>query len=157
MAPSSAPSGGSRSKRMTDRNGSPERPGPIVPPVLLFGAIVVTTVLISGLLLVLFRKTEGPAPVLRDFAERVREGDCAGSYELLDSSVRDSVTEETWCGEIASVGGLLHPQFRVKEMQLLDRVAEITLEDGAPAPVWRLRKAGRSWRVLGPTEGFPLP
>jgi hypothetical protein len=143
---------------MTERNGSPEQPGPIVPPALLVGSIVVTTVLISGLLFLLFRKTEGPAPVLRDFAERVREGDCAGSYALLDSSVQDSVTEETWCSEFASVGGLLDPMFRVQEMELLNRVAELTLEDGAGgAPVWRLRKVGASWRVLGPAEGFPLP
>jgi len=143
---------------MTERNGSPERPGPIVPPALLLGSIVVTTVLISGLLFLLFRKTEGPAPVLRDFAQRVREGDCSGSYALLDTSVQDSVTEETWCSEFASVGGLLDPAFRVEEMELLDRVAELRLEDGAAAaPVWRLRKIGGSWRVLGPAEGFPLP
>jgi hypothetical protein len=143
---------------MTDRNDSPERPGPIVPPALLVGSIVVTTVLISGLLFLLFRKTEGPAPVLRDFAERVREGDCAGSYALLDSSVQGSVTEETWCGEIVSIRSLLRPGFRVQEMELLDRVAELSLEDGgAGAHVWRLRKSGASWRVLGPREGFPLP
>ncbi|HVM12337.1 MAG TPA: hypothetical protein VM638_07675, partial [Actinomycetota bacterium] len=141
---------------VTQENGYPGRPRHAIPTLVFALAVVVAVGSTSGLIWFLFQRTEGPAPVLRTFAERVRDGDCPGSYRLLEASTQATIAPEDWCELLEPVQAQLDPGFRVTEMRLREDIAELSVRGrlSAEPSVWRLRKAGRSWRVLGPTGGF---
>ena len=141
---------------MSDLNGYPPRQRPAIPTLLLIAAIVVAVGAVSALIWVLFSETEGPAPVLRTFAERVRDDDCPGSHELLDLDVRQATPQEAWCAALPRVRELLDPGFEVEQMLLREGVAELTIRSrlSSEAQVWSLRKVDDTWRVLGPTGGL---
>ncbi|HZA61168.1 MAG TPA: hypothetical protein VE754_05720 [Actinomycetota bacterium] len=144
---------------MGSENGYPPRPRPVIPTTLLIVAIIVAVGSASGLIWVLFNKTEGPGPVLRSFAERLRDEDCPGSYALLDVSVRRRFSQDSWCEIVVPLRDRLDPGFEVREMLLKEGVAELSIRGrlSTLTEVWRLRKIDATWRVLGPARGFPVP
>jgi hypothetical protein len=141
---------------MGEENGYPPRPRHAIPTALLIVSIVVAVGSASGLIWVLFNETEGPAPVLKSFAQRIRDEDCPRSYELLDVGVQQRLAEETWCGLLPGVREVLDPGFKVEQMLLKQGVAELTIRGrlSSEPTVWRLRKVDKTWRVLGPAGGF---
>ena len=144
---------------MSEENGYPASPRPAIPTVVFVIAVVVAVGSASALIWVLWQRTEGPGPVLRQFAERVRDGDCPGSHRLLDASVQRSIPEERWCDLLEPVRTHLDPGFTVVEMTLRGATARLTIRGrlAAEPRVWRLRKVGDTWRVLGPEGGFLPP
>lgn len=141
---------------MSDLNGYPPRQRPAIPTLLLIAAIVVAVGAVSALIWVLFTETEGPAPVLRTFAERVRDDDCPGSHDLLEVGIRQQIPEEAWCPALPRVREILDPGFEVEQMLLREGVAELTISSrlSSEDQVWRLRKVDDTWRVLGPVQGL---
>jgi hypothetical protein len=129
------------------------RPG--LPTGIVVASVLLALVAVSLLLLLLYRETRGPGEILRLFARAVDEGDCAGSYELLDGGVQTQVGEDAWCAGLAAVDDSLDADFGVERAVLEGDEAEVHVS-GVPVEVWRLRRYGeRSWRVLGPEGGFP--
>jgi hypothetical protein len=138
---------------MTDPvNGRPRLPLWI--PVV---SAVVAVASVSVLLLVLYEETKGPAEILREFARRVDRSDCQGSYELLDESVRDGMSEEQWCTQsLPPVDEGLDADFDLESAFLENDVYEVEIS-GVELTTWRLHRFGeRSWRVLGTPEGLPV-
>ena len=135
-------------------NGAPRR-RPGIPTGLVVASVIIAVLAVSGLLLLLYRETRGPGEILREFAQAVDDGDCAGSYELLDGSVRAGLDEATWCEEVlAAVDGQIDADFDLEQAVLQGDEAEVHVA-GVEVTVWRLRRFGeRSWRVLGPEGGF---
>jgi hypothetical protein len=129
------------------------RPG--IPTGVVVAAVIIALVAVSLLLALLYRETRGPGEILRRFALAVDEGDCASSYDLLDSLVQREVDEATWCEEVLPrVDPLLDADFDLDQAVLRGDEAEVHVS-GADEPVWRLRRHGeRSWRVLGPPDGL---
>lgn len=121
-----------------------ERRSPI-PMWLFIGAIAVAVLTTSALIWFLFQRTEGPAPTLRTFAERVAEGDCKGTYEMLDDATTAIAPFDEWCEKLPGVADALPPDFEVEEMILRGDIAEVTLENGK---TWLLRKVDGDWRVI---------
>jgi hypothetical protein len=131
------------------------RTRPSIPTGVLVAAVVIALVAVSLLLALLYRETRGPGEILREFALAVDEGDCAGSYDLLDVSVQRGLDETRWCDEVLPrVDPLLDADFDLDQAVLRGDDAEVHVS-GAGESVWRLRRYGeRSWRVLGPREGL---
>jgi hypothetical protein len=119
-------------------------------------SVVVALVAVSGLLYLLYTRTTGPGQVLREFIEQVEASDCAGSYALLDPSLR--IEPDTWCGKLGDLAAQVDPRFAVRRVLLEDDVALVRVanQDGTRA-AWRLRRDGRSWRVLRPLRGVEFP
>ena len=119
-------------------------------------SVLVALISASALVWLLYQETKGPGEILREFARRVDRHDCAGSYELLDQSVRAHVSEEQWCTQmIDSVDAGLDADFDLESAFLEDDVFEVEIS-GVELTTWRLRRFGeRSWRVVGPPEGLP--
>jgi hypothetical protein len=114
--------------------------------------MAVALVAVAGLLFLLYTRTTGPGEVLRDFIELVEAGDCQGSHELLDPSVR--IDPETWCEHLRELGDQVDARFAVREVVLEGEVADVMVRnpDGTEA-VWRLQREDRSWRVVAPLTG----
>jgi hypothetical protein len=130
------------------------RPG--LPTGIVIAAVVIALVAVSLLLLLLYRETRGPGEILREFARAVDEGDCAGSYELLDAGVQAGTGEDAWCTMLPTVDDSIDADFALERAVLEGDQAEVHVS-GVPAEVWRLRRFGeRSWRVLGPEAGYPF-
>jgi hypothetical protein len=112
---------------------------------------------VSGLIYLLYQETRGPGEILRRFAQTVDDGDCAGSYDLLDASVRAELDDERWCQEILPlVDRQIDADFDLEEAVLRGDQAEVQVS-GAVVTVWRLRRFGeRSWRVLISPTGLPV-
>ena len=128
---------------------------PTVPTVIVVASVLVALVAVSSLIVLLFRSTTGPGEVLRRFAREVADGDCPGSYALLDRSVRDDLTEEEWCAAVPSLTAELSPDFEIKRVVLAGDVARIEVADGGSASAtWLLARGDRTWWVLG--SGAPL-
>ncbi|MGH2686234.1 MAG: hypothetical protein ACRDJP_12280 [Actinomycetota bacterium] len=121
------------------------------------GGIAFALLIVTALILLLYEETRGPGEILRDFAERVDAADCAGSYELLDEGVRAGFSEDQWCAEVLpSVDEGLDADFRLEQTILEGDVAEVQVS-GVSLTDWELARFGeRSWRVVGPAEGFPF-
>jgi hypothetical protein len=116
-------------------------------------AIVIAVGAVTGLILLLYRETRGPGEILRQFAQAVDGGDCSGSYELLDDSVKAAFNEDAWCDRLPQVDEQLDADFTVEQAVLEGDVAVVHIED-APTESWTLQRFGqRSWRVVGPGEG----
>ena len=116
-------------------------------------SIVVAVGAVTGLIALLYRETRGPGEILRQFARAVDDGDCAGSYDLLDESVHATLTEDAWCDRIAQVDQQIDADFALEQAVLEGDEAIVHIRD-APTDTWTLRRFGeRSWRVLGPGEG----
>jgi hypothetical protein len=129
------------------------RPG--LPTGIVIAAVVIALVAVSLLLLLLYRETRGPGEILREFARAVDDGDCTGSYELLDAGVQAEIGEDVWCSGLAAVDGSIDADFALERAVLEGDQAEVHVS-GVPVEAWRLRRYGeRSWRVLGPEGGFP--
>jgi hypothetical protein len=135
-------------------NGYP-RARPRLPTGIIVASVIIALLAVSGLLLLLYRETRGPGEILREFAEAVDDGDCDGSYELLDGTVRSGLDEARWCDEVlAGVDEQIDADFDLEQAVLQGDQAEVEVS-GVPVRVWRLRRFGeRSWRVLGPAGGF---
>jgi hypothetical protein len=125
-----------------------------LPARLLGLAVILALVIVSGLIALLYEETRGPGEVLRQFARAVDGSDCAGSYELLDESVRAEFDEERWCEIQIEVDRIIDADFTLDQAVLEDDTAILTLS-GSIQRTWELRRFGeRSWRVLGPPGGF---
>jgi hypothetical protein len=143
-------------REVPEENGY-RRGRPRLPTGVIVAAIVIALLAVSGLLFLLYRETRGPGEILRRFAQAVDDGDCAGSYELLDERLRRDVAEDMWCASLPSVDEQIDADFDLDRAVLQEDEAEVHIS-GAGAEVWRLRRYGeRSWRVLGPDGGFPAP
>ncbi len=116
-----------------------------IPMWFFIGAIAVAVLTTSALIWFLFQRTEGPAPTLRTFAERVAEGDCEGAYDMLAAETRAIAPFDEWCGKLPGVADALQPYFVVREMVLRGEIAEVTLDNGT---TWLLRKVDDTWRVI---------
>src|SRR5687768_14724500 len=129
------------------------RPG--LPTGIVVAAVIIALVAVSLLLLLLYRETRGPGEILRRFARAVDDGDCTGSYELIDASVYREISEGEWCESVLPfVDGYLDADFDLEQAVLEADQARVEVS-GIPATVWHLRRHGeRSWRVLGPEGGF---
>lgn len=125
---------------------------PTLPPTLIVVSMVVALVAVTGLLYLLYTRTTGPGEVLRDFMEAVEVGDCQVTYGMLDPSLQ--IDPDTWCEHLGELGDQVDSQFAVRRVVLEEDVAAVRIRnpDGTRA-VWRLRRDGRSWRVLGPVTG----
>ena len=139
------------------QNGAGRWPRAALPTAIVLLSVVVAVAAVSGLLYLLFNRTTGPGPVLREFVQRVEEGDCEGSFELIHPSV--GMDLETWCSSIAQVAGQVDPGYEVEQMVFEPRrgVAQLTISGPAGESVWAMRRAGRSWLVEGPVRGVDLP
>ena len=123
--------------------------------IFLISAVVALAA-VSGLIYLLYQETRGPGEILRDFARHVDDGDCPGSYELLDETVRSQIDESAWCEALPTVDEQIDADFDVEQAVLQGDESEVQVT-GVATEVWRLRRFGeRSWRVLGPEEGFVL-
>jgi hypothetical protein len=131
---------------------------PVLPVTMVIIAVVVAVGAVTGLIFLLYEETRGPGEILRRFATAVDEGDCPGSYELLDDSVRARFDEDAWCSMLPEVDGLIDADFDLRRSVLEEDVAIVTIS-GTGVEVWRLKRFGdRSWRVLGPEDGsFETP
>jgi hypothetical protein len=130
------------------------RPG--VPTGVVVAAVLIALLVVSGLLLLLYRETRGPGEILREFARAVDDGDCGASYDLLDVSVQAELVESRWCEELLpAVDGQLDADFDL-EQAVLEGDQALVEVTGVRAVTWRLRRFGeRSWRIVGPEGGFP--
>ncbi|HEX6262095.1 MAG TPA: hypothetical protein VF097_04535 [Actinomycetota bacterium] len=143
---------------MSSRENGQPRWRPAIPTVLVVASIVVALVAVSALLYVLFRETVGPGEVLRDFAEALSEDDCPGSYDLLDGSVRASITEEEWCDEVPGLAAKLSPRFEIERVILSGGDARVEVSGPETTTgAWFLRRQGRSWTVLGGGDAIEFP
>jgi hypothetical protein len=130
---------------------------PRLPLWITIVSVLVALASVSVLVLVLYEETKGPAEILREFAERVDRNDCQGSYDLLDDKVRSGITQDQWCTNLLpSVDSALDADFALEQAVLDGDAAQVTIS-GVPTTTWELRRFGeRSWRVVGPPEGFPF-
>ena len=137
-----------------DENGD-QRGRARLPTGVVVASVILALLAVSGLLLLLYRETRGPGEILRQFAEAVDDGDCQGSYELLDGRARAAVDETQWCDEVLpTVDEQIDADFDLEQAVLQGNQAEVHVT-GVPVTVWRLQRFGeRSWRVLGPGDGF---
>jgi hypothetical protein len=125
---------------------------PVIPTVIVVIAIVVAVGAVSGFILLLYEETRGPGEILRRFAQAVDEGDCAGSYDLLDESVRAGVTEDEWCQRLPEVDREVDADFTLDRAVLRGDEAIVHVT-GLATDTWTLRRFGeRSWRVVGPGD-----
>lgn len=131
------------------------RASPRLPTGFVVASVLVALIAVSGLIFLLYEETRGPGEILRRFAREVDAGDCPGSYELLDESIRVDVNQGAWCEVLSDVDALMDADFDLEQAVLQGNEAEVHVS-GVQAEVWRLRRFGeRSWRVLGPEGGFP--
>jgi hypothetical protein len=139
-----------------ERDGEP-RIAARLPVGWVLGGIAFALLILTGLIYLLYEETRGPGEILRDFAERVDVSDCPGSYELLDEGVRAGFSEEQWCSELLpSIDDGLDADFTLERTVLEGDVAQV-LVSGVTLTDWELARFGeRSWRVVGPAEGFPF-
>lgn len=139
---------------MSDADGS-RRPGPRLPTGIVIVGVVVALVAVSGLILALYRETRGPGEILRRFAEAVDAGDCDGSYDLLHGTVRAIVDDLTWCERsLPEADEMIDADFTLERAILEGDRARVEVS-GVPETVWTLGRHGeRSWRVIGPEDGF---
>lgn len=141
----------------SDENGQP-RWRPAIPTALVVVSMAVALVAVSALIYVLFRETVGPGEVLRNFAERLADEDCPGSYDLLDASVRSSIAEDEWCGEVPALADRLPPEFEIERVVLEGTDARVEVSGaGTTAGAWFLRREGGSWAVLGAGAAIDFP
>jgi hypothetical protein len=129
---------------------------PSLPTAIVVTSVVVALVAVSGLLYLLYTRTTGPGQVLREFIEHVEASDCAGSYALLDASLR--IDPDTWCENLNDLAAQVDSGFGVRRVLLEEDVALVRVAnpDGTRA-AWRLSRDDRSWRVLGPLSGVEFP
>jgi hypothetical protein len=127
-----------------------QRGRPRLPTGLVVAAVVIALLAVSGLLLLLYRETRGPGEILRQFAQAVDDGDCEGSYELIDASVR-TFSPEDWCRQaLPETDRMLNADFTLERAVLQGDRARVEVS-GVPETIWILRRHGeRSWRVVGP-------
>jgi hypothetical protein len=135
----------------------PARVAPRLPLGIAIGSIVIALVTMTLLILLLYEETRGPVEILREFSRRVDRADCAGSYDLIDDGAR-TFSEEEWCsGVLSSVDEGLDAEFTFERAVLEGTVYDVEIS-GVELTSWRLIRHGeRSWRVLGPADGFPAP
>lgn len=140
---------------MTPEENGDQRGRARLPTGVVVASVIIALLAVSGLLLLLYQETRGPGEILRQFAEAVDDGDCDGSYELLDGRARAGLDEVRWCQEVLpTVDEQIDADFDLEQAVLQGDEAEVHIA-GVPATVWRLRRFGeRSWRVLGPAGGF---
>lgn len=140
---------------MSDSEGNGTRARPRLPTGIVIGAVVVALVAVSGLILALYRETRGPGEILRRFAEAVDKGDCETSYDLLHGTVRATLDEAHWCeGTMADADAMIDADFAL-ELAVLEGDRARVEVSGVPESVWILgRHAERSWRVIGPEDGW---
>lgn len=134
------------------------RVAPRLPIGIVIGSLVVALVSMTFLILLLYEETRGPGEILREFARRVDRGDCAGSYDLLEASVRSGLPEDQWCAEVLpQVDEQLDASFSLEQALLEGDIARLRIS-GVEATDWELTRFGeRSWRVVGPSGGLPAP
>lgn len=125
---------------------------PVLPTIVVVISIVIVVGAVTGLILLLYRETRGPGEILRQFARAVDDGDCPGSYELLDDSVHAAVGEDAWCDRLAEADRQIDADFTLEQAVLEGDEAVVHIR-GAATETWTLRRFGeRSWRVVGPGE-----
>ncbi len=119
---------------------------PRLPWLLVAVTTAIAVLSTSGFLYLLSKRTVGPGRVLADFYLAVNAGDCDRSYRLLDEELRSRTDRGAWCGEAARLH--LPASFRTESITLEGDQAVITVgEPGGRERVWRLSRAGDSWRV----------
>lgn len=129
-----------------------------MPIITVVVAIAVALIAVSALILVLFQETIGPGEVLRDFAERLDQHDCEGSYALLDQPVQGRVTEDEWCAEVPRLADELAPSFEIEEVTLEMGVAKVVVAgEGTTEGTWSLSREGRSWRIAHAGAAIDFP
>lgn len=140
-----------------EENGQP-RWRPTIPTLLVVVSVLVALVAVSALIVVLFRETVGPGEVLRDFAERTADGDCGGSYELLDGGVRSSVSQEEWCDLVPGMAEQISPEFEIDRVILEGTGARVEVSgSGTTTGAWFLTRQGGSWAVRGAGAAIEFP
>ncbi len=132
-----------------------DRARPHVPMWIALVSVIVALISASVLVYLLYKETKGPGEILREFARRVDRHDCEGSYELLDEEIRGDLSEDQWCSELLpSVDAELDADFNLEHAVLQGDTAEVEVS-GVALTRWELRRFGeRSWRVVGPPQGF---
>jgi hypothetical protein len=121
---------------------------------MVVASVIITLVAVSGLIALLYRETRGPGEILREFARRVDDGDCPGSYELLAESVRTGLSEDRWCERLAVIDEGIDSGFELERAILMGDQATVYIS-GVSMDRWLLERFGeRSWRVIGPPQGF---
>lgn len=142
--------------RPPEPNGTPRwRPG--LPTGLFIGAIIVALLAVTGLIYLLYNRTQGPAEILRDFARAADRGDCEAAYDLLDERVREGLDQETFCTlRFSSIDEGLDAGFTLDRVvyHQSTQTADVTLTN-AGIETWRLKRHGNSWRVVLPEVGVP--
>lgn len=135
-------------------NGYP-RAGPRLPTGIIVASVIIALLAVSGLLLLLYRETRGPGEILRRFAEAVDDSDCEASYDLLHELVRVGMDETTWCDQLLpQADQMIDADFTLERAVLLGDRARVEVS-GVRETVWILGRHGeRSWRVVGPEDGF---
>ena len=111
----------------------------MLPTIVVVISIVIAVGAVTGLILLLYRETRGPGEILRQFARAVEDGDCRGSYELLDDSVHAAVDEDSWCDRLPQVDGQIDADFTVEQAVLEEDVAVVHIGD-APTGSWTLQR-----------------
>lgn len=130
------------------------RERPRLPTGLVAASVAIALLAVSGLIYLLYQETRGPGEILRRFAQSVDEGDCEGSYDLLDASVQANLDDAAWCRLLPTVDGQIDQDFDLDQAVLEEDEARVEVS-GVETTVWHLRRFGdRSWRVLGPDQGF---
>jgi len=136
--------------------GDDRRIAPRLPIGIAIGSIVIAIASMTFLILLLYQETRGPVEILREFARRVDRGDCAGSYDLLASGPRNQLDGDRWCAEVVpALDEGLDADFDFERAVLEGEIYEVEISR-VEITSWQLVRHGeRSWRVLGPEEGFP--
>lgn len=124
-------------------NGAGRWPRPALPWAIVGVAVAVAVVSVTGWLYVLYNRTEGPGEVLRNFAQRVEQGDCAGAFELM----RTSLSEEGLCAQLPVLAESIPADFSIDHVVLGGGSAEVFLSGEATG--WLLCRSDGSWLVAG--------
>jgi hypothetical protein len=121
----------------------------------VLGGIAFALLIVTALIALLYEETRGPGEILRQFAERVDATDCPASYDLLDEGFRAGFSEDQWCTDfLPSVDAGLDADFTLERTILEGDLAQVQVS-GIPLTEWELTRFGdRSWRVVGPVQGF---
>jgi hypothetical protein len=153
-----------------DRKDEPgERPRPSIPLLVVAGALVVAVAAVSILIFVLFKKTTGPAQVVREYYSAVAARDCDSAYDVIAPDLSRLIPRSRFCGavdarrsvptgvQIDIVTGCGEPPARFA----LVSVRELG-PDAAPEDVqWQMVRIGGSWKIAAfppnrrPVAGLP--
>lgn len=149
---------------MSDKTDTGDRaddtPTPVLSLPLATASFVAVVVIVTLLIVLLFRETTGPGEVLHEYHTAIAQGDCARAYGLLAPQAQQETSRETFC-EFISDEGKVPKDFTIEMIVLRGErgdSAEVTAEypDGTDA-TWMLVQDGDSWRIREILPLLPIP